>query len=170
MDSLILTDFPMPPSVNTMLMPVMGALRRNKAGKVYGAGRMVKSKEHILYSKLCDQWAIKYRSGLERFKNELREAKAKAEFGKQPFCLDVSAHYMFHVEHLFTVNNKIQPKDADNLNKAAGDNLCRIIGIDDKHIFKFTAEKGITAGHECAIIKIGLYKPRSRDEIMYSIL
>lgn len=160
----------MPPSVNTMLMPVMGAMRRNKRGQVYAAGRMVKSKEHILYAKLCDQWAIKYRTGLEAFKRDLHRTKEKCEVSHKPFCLSIDAFYMFHVERILTVNGKVEQKDVDNLNKANLDNLCRILEIDDKHIFKINAEKCSTDQHECVMIKISQYTMRSRQDVIYSIL
>lgn len=165
MEPLIILDFPMPPSVNTMLMPVMGEMRRNKKGQVYASGRMVKSKEHIEYAKLCNQWALKYQRGLDRFKEDLHAAKAKKESEGQPFCLSVDAFYMFHVERLITVNGKVEKKDVDNLNKAGLDNLCRILEIDDKHIFKINAEKCSTATSERVILKISLFEMRSDEKV-----
>lgn len=165
MEPLIIKDFPMSPSVNTMLMPVMGVMRRNKKGQVYAAGRMVKSKEHIEYAKLCNSWALKYQRGLDHFKEELWRTKANLEAQGIPFCLSIDAYYMFHVEHIMTKNGKVEQKDVDNLNKAALDNLCRILEIDDKHIFRINAEKCTTNQHECIIIKISPYKSRDISEI-----
>lgn len=165
MEPLIVLDFPMSPSVNTMLMPVMGAIRRNKAGKIYAAGRMVKSKEHIQYANLCDRWAQRYKKGLTAFKAELNTAKLKRESQGLPFCLEISAYYMFHVERIITANGKVEQKDLDNLLKSALDNLCRILGIDDKHVFRINAEKCSTKGPESVILKISLFQLRDQDQI-----
>lgn len=169
MEPLIIKDWPMPPSVNTMLMPVMGAMRRNKKGQVYASGRMVKSKEHVEYAELCNQWALKYQRGLDRFKEELKTIKAHKESQGIPFCLSLDAFYLFHVEHLITVNGKVEKRDTDNLNKAALDNLCRIIEIDDKHIFKINAEKCSTIINERVILKISLCEMRSADDIKQAL-
>lgn len=148
-----------------MLIPVMGAMRRNKRGQVYASGRMVKSKEHVEYAKLCNRWAERYQRGLDQFKEELWKAKASHEAQGIPFCLSVDAYYMFHVERILTVNNKTEKIDVDNRLKSLCDNLCRILEIDDKHIFRINAEKCSTTGHESVIIKISQCQMRSKDQI-----
>ena len=169
MEPLIIKDWPMPPSVNTMLMPVMGAMRRNKKGQVYASGRMVKSKEHVEYAKLCNQWALKYQRGLERFKEELQTIKAHKESQGIPFCLSLDAFYLFNVERILTVNNKTEKLDIDNRLKSLLDNLCRILEIDDKHIFKINAEKCSTITNERVILKISLCEMRSADQIKHQL-
>lgn len=147
----------------------MGAMRRNKKGQVYASGRMVKSKEHINYAKLCNQWALKYQRGLNRFKEELHTIKAHKESQGIPFCLSLDAFYLFHVERIITVNNKTEKLDIDNRLKSLLDNLCRILEIDDKHIFKINAEKCSTIVNERVILKISLCEMRSADQIKHQL-
>lgn len=165
-----LTNFPLPPSVNEYLIPVIGK-RSSKNGKTYLKGRLVKSKIHSNYQELCQYWALQNRKFVSDASNALLIQKRTREINKQPFALKIDCFFVFHSERIFTVNNKCEQIDTNNRIKPVLDALVKVIGIDDKHYFGGNCEKVTTNSKEfeCSLIRISMMEPRTLDDIKMMI-
>ena len=97
MIDIIIKDFPMPISVNQALMPIIGKIKRNKFGKIYGAGRFVKSDKYKDYETACLRWEISHKPGLERLKHEI--LLRRAELAKEKRHLTLRLQYFAVFPH-----------------------------------------------------------------------
>lgn len=167
-----ITDFPLPPSVNSYLMPVAGKTKFSaRTKRHYTQGRLVKTKEHIDYEKRATYWILENREQVERIKEKIFFAHKASENDGLPFVLKVDLYFCFEHSRVLTVNNKIMQRDVDNFAKPAVDQLKKVFGIDDKHIFFLHLEK-ITAKNkdeECVIVRVSVSKPRTKQQIQDQI-
>lgn len=162
-------DFPLPPSVNNYLMPVIGKVKFNKFGKPYGSGRLVKTKEHKDYEAECQIWALRYQTGLRKLKEEILMAKRQAEANKQPYALKAEYFIMLHKDKVLGSGNQPSQTDTDNFLKPLQDNLFKILNIDDRYVFRAEPEKVYIDQpdqRECVIIRITSHEPRSSSQII----
>ena len=162
-----INNFPLAPSVNNSLIPIAGKLVRNKYGKLYRQGRMIKSNEAKVFDQMCHYWALQNSGNLSVIKNELKKIKMLAELKREPFALKVECFVVFEYGRIFTVNKKAEQLDADNRLKKTLDGLKIVLGIDDKTFFSSSCEKVTTHSKEleCAMIRISLMRPRTREDI-----
>lgn len=166
-----ITTLPLPPSVNEYLMPVVGRVKRNKFGKLYGQGRLVKTTVHKKYDSDVTLWVLKHSKQIEAFKEEVFMAMKAKEARKDPYALCVDMFFCFHRDRIFTVNNKLGRLDRDNRIKPMQDQLSKIIGLDDKYVFSGIAEKVSCENEEdeCTILRIREFKPRTKNQILSTI-
>lgn len=162
-------DFPLPPSVNSYLMPVAGKIKKNKLTKnSYRQGMLVKTQAHRDYESECILWSLQIKERLDKIKERIFFAMKAAENDQVPFALKVDLYFCLEHSRLITKNNKVQRIDRDNRIKPATDQLHHILGIDDKYIFAGNAEK-VTAqskDEECVIIRISITRPRTKTQIL----
>lgn len=162
-------DFPLPPSVNSYLMPVAGKIKfSQKRKKHYTPGRLVKTKEHIAYESECTMWILQNRQMVEKIKERIFFALKAAENDFKPFALRVDFYFCFEHSRVLTVNHKIQQRDRDNFLKPATDQLKNVLGIDDKYIFSGNVEKvtAKTKDEECVLIRVSVTRPRTKEQIL----
>lgn len=160
----MIKNFPMPPSVNSTLMPVMGKIRFNKKGKPYGQGRMIKTDKYLEYESRCIQWQLSHRTGLAAIKEEITEYKKDLESNKEFLSFKVQIFAVFPKEKILGKKNEVLSRDADNLAKPLLDNLFRALCIDDKYVFKTEIEK-VIGDSEYAIVRISPYRTPPENEI-----
>lgn len=162
-----INGFPLPPSVNSSLIPVVGKVGRDKNQKPIYRARMIESKEHRTFLKECKQWGFRNRNGLAAITQEIRAYKEHCEKSGVVFALKVDCYFVFHVERLITVNKKSEQIDADNRLKACWDGVSDILGIDDKAFYAGHCEKVTTLSKEleCSMIKISPMHPRTYEQI-----
>lgn len=172
MTTIILADFPLPPSVNSALMPVMSKIKYNKKGKPYATGRMVKTYEHLGYTSACISWSMGYKNHLAKYKYELLTQRRKSEALKEPFALKVEYFFFMHRSKIITLAGKPEENDVDNRIKPCQDNLFKILNIDDSHVFPVYAEKVSIPDNEKerVIIRISSFKARTGEEITKLLL
>jgi len=170
--SIILADFPLPPSVNSSLIPVMGKIKYDKKGKPYATGRMVKTYEHLDYTADCVSWSMRYRDGLAKFKYELLTERRKREALRETFALKVEYFFLMKRSKIITLAGKPEENDVDNRIKPCQDNLFRILNVDDSHVFPVYAEKVSIPDNEKerVIIRISSVKARTGAEITEMLL
>lgn len=168
MIDIIIKDFPMPVSVNKSMMPVMGKLKFNKNGRPYGSGRFVKTQEYKDFESKALEWELSHKKGLESLKAEVIKRRHELSKTNQDLTLKVQYFAVFPKQKIFTENNRLQKRDADNLIKTCKDVLFRAICLDDKHVFKDEIEK-VVGSSEYMIIKITEYPPKS-EQVIRSIL
>lgn len=165
-----LSDFPLPPSVNTHLVPVVsGKYAVNKRGQVYQKAHFYKSKEHSNYYKQCQEWAFLNQRSFLPIKKLLLESKKEHSDLKVPFCLQVDHYFAYQKDRIFTVNRLPEQLDADNGLKPCRDALAKLLEIDDKHFFSGFFEK-VTCDkkeQECSMIRISHTSPRTLDSVKY---
>lgn len=156
MIDIIIKDFPFPPSVNTHLVPAINKVGVNNKGKFIGKGHFFKSKEHKIYAKQVKEWSSFY----IRHTNKLaEEIKNELEILKNRFSLEAEII-------LVTNKEKILKFDADNRIKSVLDNLCKLLNIDDRYIFKVSAQKVISnSSKQYAIIKLKSKNIENENEI-----
>jgi hypothetical protein len=120
-------NLPLPPSSNNQYFLV------RRGPKTFH----VPSDELKAFKALMDQYAAK--EGMPfTFNSNLVKA-----WVSEPAGLSIKAVFFFHKERVMTKQNLPKRLDCSNRIKALHDNLCRIIGIDDKWFFKVEAEKAI---------------------------
>lgn len=155
MIDIIIKDFPFPPSVNNHLVPAISKVAINSKGKLSAKGHFFKSKKHVNYAKQVNEWHEFYRRGISDLIDEIQDHK-KAQGSS--FALELSIILVTHKDRLLKI-------DADNHTKSAQDNLCRILDIDDRYIFKSSIEKVLSnSGREYAIINLRSFKISNENE------
>lgn len=164
---IVLTNYPLPPSVNEYLVPVAGSWAVNKKGKTYRKGRWVKSAVHKQYEVQVKQWAVFNEQGLRPAIDALVKQKNESIKNGLRFALRVDSFFCIHEKRLWTVNNLAEQLDVDNRVKPLRDSLAKLIGIDDKYFFSGYMEKVSTSfkEQECAIITITRHRPRTHQEL-----
>lgn len=169
---LWLNGFPLPPSVNSSLIPVIGKTALNNKGKRYWKGRMMKTKVAHDFTWEVLAWKQKNLSAVNAIRKEIFELKKATESAGRVFALRVDCYFVFHVERILTVNNLPEGIDADNRLKPCWDAIKMILSIDDRHFFAGQCEKltTLTKESECSIIKISQMTPRTHQEIRAQML
>lgn len=151
---ITITDFPIPPSVNSYLMPVMGKVSF-KGGKPRAQGRLVKTAEHRGYESECILFALKFRSKIESLKIKLH-----AYNKVNPYSLKVSFF-------LFLKKDSYTSRDCDNFIKPMQDQLFKMFGLNDKFVINVSCEKVRIddEDEEKALIDINSFTPRSYSDV-----
>lgn len=144
MKSLLIQNFPLPPSENQ--------LYRN----LPRVGR-VATQELKNYRRECEFWGLANKSVRENFFYLMEE--------NPQLVLKVDFYFVFKRERLWTKDNRPKKLDASNRVKAAADQLAKFFGIDDKCFFSVSAEK-VSGENECCIIFITPITPISSVEIL----
>lgn len=141
---------PLPPTVNDYLIPV-----RN---------RLVKTKTHADYDRQFSMWVIRNLDGINSMKHKIKLILNQREYK----ALRVDMYFCFHEPRLISKLGDIQKLDRDNRIKPATDQMHKLIGVDDKHIFAGNSEKVITQrkDEECLIVRISTMKPRTKQQIL----
>jgi len=121
---LTFNQFPMSPSANAIYKIVKN--------------RKVSSKKLKDFEGRCQMWSFTNRNEIVAARKIMRDEKKRNLFAfKYEFC--------FHFKSVFCIgkDNYGDPKkmDVSNRIKAAEDNICRLLAIDDKQIMKIQAEK-----------------------------
>lgn len=156
MIDIVIKDFPFPPSVNTHLVPTVGKVGFNSKGRLVGKSRFFKSKEHQNYAKQVNEWYTFYNKALKKLIEEIRQEKL---FLKHRFALEMSITLVTHKE-------KLLKYDADNRTKSVQDNLCRLLEIDDRYIFKSSIEKVLSnSGKQYAIIHLRSFQISDENSV-----
>jgi len=150
---IVISDFPLPPSVNEGY--------RN----VPGVGRV--ATEHLKnFRKSVDDWRqVHGRSVVAAFQSLLLKEWA----GHRAFR--VSYNFVFKHERLFCTSKKLMGKpkklDADSRIKFAQDSLFNALGIDDCHVFSGEFRK-LSGEVECTVITIQPDEPMTSVELFQS--
>lgn len=167
-----ITGFPLPPSVNEYLMPVAGKWVINKRGKRYQQGRWVKTDIHRAFMDQCYLWRSQHITSFHKIQQAIHKAKKNTEDMGQRFALKVDCYFVFHVERIYTVNNKVERLDADNRLKPCRDALANILELDDKYFFAGSCEKVTTRSKEseCSMIRMDQMIPRTMEQIKSQML
>lgn len=147
-------NFPLPPSVNSYLTPIV----------VKGRGRLVKSKIHRQFMEDCHIYRLRNHVQVRKMEDALKNLKLQCEQEGRTFALRVDAYFVFHVE-------RIQANDANNRLKPVLDGLVRILDVDDRFYYAGECEKIITTQRnlECAIIRISPMTPRTLEQLKAQI-
>lgn len=164
MIDIIIKDFPFPPSVNQYLMPVMGKVKRGKRGNLYAQGRMVKTATFREYETACTYWQLKYQKGLDRLREEIKQRKDLLESQGKTFALKVEYFVLINKHEITDKNNRPLRNDVDNRLKPAGDNLFRILGIDDKYCFSLSIEKAIAPQNQLNQMIVKITETQAHDK------
>lgn len=164
MIDIIIKDFPLPPSINSAYMPIIGKIKRNSRGKVYGAGRMVKTDQYRDYESKCIKWQLRYQTALNSLKNEILDRKKILQNAGKELSLKLEMYAILPKEWIFTVNGKLENRDADNYNKVCQDNVFKMLCLDDKHVFKNEIQK-VSGSKPYMIIRLTEYEPKTEDQI-----
>lgn len=164
MIDFVIKDFPMAPSVNKSMMPVMGKLKYGKNGKPYASGRFVRTKEHLEYETKCLKWEIAHQKGLESIRAEIIKRQQELKDQGRQLVLTVKFFAVFAREKLYDSNGQLCRIDSDNRNKLAKDKLFRSLRIDDCHVFKDEIEK-VEGSSEYMMAHITEYAPKSESQI-----
>ena len=163
-----IVDFPLPPSVNEYLMPVIGGTGVNKrTGKPYYRGRLVKTEIHNQYRERCREWALLHAPLMTYTRTVLSRTKNSLEERQTAFALKIDTYFVFEHSRIFTLSNKSQELDGHNRLKPLFDALAEAIGIDDRYFYAGNCEKVTcpTKDLECTMIRISLMKPRTKADI-----
>lgn len=133
----------MPPSSNNQYFL---ARRGNKTYHV-------PSDELKAFKALMDQYAIKEGMSFTFNTNLVRQ------WISEPCGLIIKSNFFFHEKRMMTKQHLPKRLDCSNRIKALHDNLCRVIGIDDKWFFKVEAEKLICPPgvQETTMVEISRY-------------
>jgi Holliday junction resolvase RusA-like endonuclease len=144
MKSLLIQNFPLPPSENQ--------LYRN----LPRVGR-VATQELKNYRRECEFWGLANKNIRELFFSVMEE--------NPQMVLKVDFYFVFKRDRLWTKDNRPKKLDASNRVKAAADQLAKFFNIDDKCFFNVSAEK-VSGENECCIIFITPISPMSAVEIL----
>jgi len=144
MKSILIQNFPLPPSENAMYrnLPRVGR---------------VATKELQDYRRECEFWGLANKKYRDLFFSLMEE--------NPQHVLKVDFFFVFKRERLWTKQNLPKKLDASNRVKAAADQLAKFFGIDDKCFFSVSSEK-VLGENECAIIFISPVSPMSAVEIL----
>lgn len=126
----IIENFPMPISSNKMYTSsyIKGKTRAGKS--------MRKSGDYLAYEKICEGWAYQHKAELK-----------KAQEGSLKRLDDVGIIYMdirfyFHSTRCYSKKgNNIKKHDVFNFIKPLHDQLCNLLGFDDRYIWGGSVEK-----------------------------
>lgn len=165
---IILYNFPLPPSVNEYLVPVVSnKYSFDKKGKPYRKAHFVKSDIHRNYLKRCQEWKFHNNLNWLEVQRRLQEIKKQAQDSRKQFALRMDHYFAFEKSRLWTVNNLAQQIDCDNRMKPCRDAVANLLDIDDKYFFSGFIEKvsAPTKEAECTIIKITLMTPRTLEQV-----
>lgn len=144
MKSILIQNFPLPPSENAMYrnLPRVGR---------------VATKELQDYRRECEFWGLANKKYRDLFFSLMEE--------NPQYVLKVDFFFVFKRKRLWTKQNLPKKLDASNRVKAAADQLAKFLGIDDKCFFSVSSEK-VSGENECAIIFITPVSPMSAVEIL----
>lgn len=171
MIDFIIKDFPVPPSVNKYLMPVMHKIRKRKNGKLYATGVLAKTPEHRNYESTCQLWALSYQGGLSKLKAEITQRTQHLRKHKRDLILEVEYFILLPRHVVLTINNLCERVDSDNYLKPTKDNLFKILNLDDKCVFKDSIQKVAIDDDQkpCVIIAVKEYKPLTSSSVKSSL-
>jgi len=144
MKSILIQNFPLPPSENQIY--------RN----VPRVGR-VATQELKDYKRACAFWGMANKQYKQIFWELAQEYPGHV--------LKVDAYIILKHERLWTKDGRPKKLDASNRLKALHDQLAEYLGIDDKAFFNVSAEK-VSGEQECAVLIIGWVKPMNVVELL----
>ncbi len=162
MKAIWLANLPIPPSVNSSLIPTAIKKFSQRTGKQYYGGYMRSSDEMRIYKDLMKIYHSRHREGLKKIGETLTRA---VELG---WVLQVDSFVAFHESRVYShPNKKILQIDANNRAKAILDGVVKLVGIDDAVFFRGDCEKVTTASKEseCVMVRIQPVRARSLDQI-----
>lgn len=114
-----LTNFPVSPSVNEIYSVIKN--------------RKISSSKLRSFETAAKMWSYKNRSQVIDARKNLKE------WGLYSFEIELNLHF----KRIFTLKGEPKRYDASNRIKAAEDNICRLLGFDDKRIMKISIEKKV---------------------------
>lgn len=146
-----ITDFPLAPSVNSYLMPVV----------IKGQTRLVKKKIHREFLDQCHRWASDNKKEVDQIRKSLQRQLAIAKKESRQFALAVEMYFVFGK------GPRVSNNDADNRVKPTLDAIVSIFGIDDRYVYSGLYEKvsATDGGQECTILRINQTTPRLQTQV-----
>jgi Holliday junction resolvase RusA-like endonuclease len=115
-----ITDFPFPPSENQIFSII----------KLHGVMRKIKSKKYVEYTKQVAKWCFLNMHQINKAKNDILH--------EQELTIYI---YMYSADKWYTKKGEIKKADAANYLKAALDELCKSLLIDDSRFFEVNCRK-----------------------------
>lgn len=166
---ILIEKFPLPPTVNNYLMPIVGQMKTNKkTGKPYRSAGWIKTAEHRGFEKKCEDWMFlnqdQYKKAIEEFAKFKKQAKADGK----PLSLCFDAKFVFYHKRIFKEDGGVKRLDADNRLKPCIDAVSKIFAIDDCHFFAISSEKVSckSEAEEGSIIRISAFVPNTLSDIL----
>lgn len=155
---IILTDFPMAPTVNN-----------SKTLSRWGR-TIIKSAIHRAFESEVRAWQIKNNIDLIKCRARIDDVNLG-----QDECLKVDLYFCFPKDDIFTKTKKakspFQKIDRDNRVKPTMDALSKIFAIDDSVFFSGEVMKCYSEDNlKCTIVVITKTKPSSKQEILNSLM
>lgn len=144
--SILIQNFPLPPSENK--------LYRN----VPGVGR-VSTKELKDYKENVRVWALSNKQIIDATKDIIF-----SEWNNDR-ALKIDCYFVLKHERIYTKDGRPKKLDASNFIKACHDQLALSLGIDDRYFFCGHFEK-VSGENECVIVFISVIDPMTSVEVL----